>query len=511
MTQQSTKPYTQSKPESEYEPHINTVLLSGGAPNSPLMAGFLYALLEKDRMFSTYHTAGAGTLMALLCLAPKVDDTDPSGNGEDAVARFKRKGMRALQAWIDAGVSDDIYRFFPINFKLFHKPGPFAPMLNRLASRYKIDVDGNGESSADDPVKRLRGALLGKIFDTPDRRRVYNDLVELMFSAVTPSTLSPWSKGLAAHVPFLEDIVDFDRLRSDEVPVHLCVNAFNMATGVMDIFHRERIDAAHIRAAFSMPFIYPPAQIGTDYYSEGADHEPINFQPLYDEREEAWDREFGEEYQSDTAEIEAHEDVREDITEELQELYAEMETLRLESISEDAEHEHYYETRFKVIEEKRAALEASHAELGQQLEQLSDEVDELRKTSKIRRIVLLDVMGSLDQYLVRPPRNLWDSYVISIMTPVVALAKKQLQRFEAEQKVFFAEHGYQHFELIRVGFDIPSYAQPYVMDWSRSNLATLFDVGVKEGQKFLAVYEQKLPTIADVLAGKHAVPHDHHH
>ena len=510
MTEPSSKSYAQSKPESEYEPHIDTVLLSGGAPNSPLMAGFLYALLDKDRMFSKYHTAGAGTLMSLLCLSPKVEDTDSTEKKADPATRLKRNGMHALKAWIDAGVADDIYRFFPINFKLFHKPGPFAPIMSRIASRYKVDVEGDDESAASDPITRLRSAWLGKIFDTPARRRVYNDLVDLMFSAVTPSTLSPWSKGLAAHVPFLEDIVDFDRLRSDEVPVHLCVNAFNMATGKMDIFHRQRIDAAHIRAAFSMPFIYPPAQIGTDYYSEGADHEPINFQPLYDEREEAWEEEFGEEYQSDTAEMEAREAEREEIIKEIQQLIEETEMLRLEQASEDAEHESYYETRFQMLEEKRVTLEATHARLGQQVEKLSDEVDEVRKTSKIRRIVLLDVMGSLSEHLVRPPRGLWDAYVISIMTPVVALARKQLQRFEAEQKVFLAEHGYQHFELIRVTFDIPSYAQPYVMDWSRSNLETLFDVGVKEGEKFLAVHEQKLPTIAEVLAHKRKRPHGHH-
>ena len=40
---------------------------------------------------------------------------------------------------------------------------------------------------------------------------------------------------------------------------------------------KDGLSGDHIRAAFSMPFIYPPARIGDDYFSEGADHQPINF------------------------------------------------------------------------------------------------------------------------------------------------------------------------------------------------------------------------------------------
>ncbi len=489
----------------KYEPEIRTVVLSGGAPNSPLMAGFLYALLEQGKMFSNFHTAGAGALMALLCLAPnednlpKGDEPDDEktqalkrGGMSDKALKVRAAGMKALKGWIDAGVADDIYRFFPINFKLFHKPGPFSPIFSRLAERYKVDIaDGPGESTNDDPLKHLRNDLVSRIFDTPERRRTYNDLVDLCFSVMAPSTLTRSSKGLAAPVPFLESMVDFRKLR-EEVPAHLCINAFNMATREMDIFHNDIIDGRHIRAAFSMPFIYPPAQIGTDYYSEGADHEPINFQPLYDEREVSWKREFEDSERINRSDLIASLDrlTKELRDKELEVVTADerLRTMRMERITRTTDSladETRINQALESTRKQRDLLELKLSELADQLGEINDEIATLRREkSKIRRVVLLDVMGSLDEHLVRPPRGLWDAYVISIMTPIVALAKKQIQRFEAEQALFKERNGYQYFELMKISFDIPSYAQPYVMDWSRSNLETLFSVGHKTGLEF---------------------------
>ena len=87
-----------------------------------------------------------------------------------------------------------------------------------------------------------------------------------------------------------------------------------------------------------MPFIYPPARIGDDYYSEGADHQPINFHTLA----------------------------------------------------------------------TKGGGCASQA-------------------------VLLDVLAELEDLLVRTPRDLWDAYVISIMTPVVALAHEDVEDFETDR------------------------------------------------------------------------------
>src|SRR5215510_4000907 len=71
----------------------DTVVMSGGAPMSPLMAGFLCALWEEKKTFRNFHTSGAGALMALLFLAPK--GTDPG---------------TALTNWAHNGVADEKQR-----------------------------------------------------------------------------------------------------------------------------------------------------------------------------------------------------------------------------------------------------------------------------------------------------------------------------------------------------------------------------------------------------------------
>jgi hypothetical protein len=277
----------------------------------------------------------------------------------------------------------------------------------------------------------LRELWLASWFKEPDQRRLYNDMVDLWFSALTPSTLTSRSLGMAAPLPFLEDLIDFkglpDKVKALGDGAHMCVNAYNMTldakertrrkiTGqnrsaldrckdredvrpdVMQLFSQPfdkdhpdpnqgnyPIDAHGIRAAFSMPFIYPPARIGDDYFSEGADHEPINFRHV--------------------------------------------------------------------------------------------------KQNKEYPFVLLDVLGELEDHLVRKPRDLWDSYVISIMTPVVALANEEISDMHDHLS---AELGCGWNEkMLVVEWDIPMEDQAFVMDWSRSNMAKLFEVGKKAGYAFL--------------------------
>jgi len=229
---------------------IDTVVMSGGAPQSPLMAGFLYEMLEHKKSFRNFHTSGAGALMALLLIAPK--------NGDP---------RKALSGWVEAGVSDEIYAGMPVNFKLFHKPGPFSSLTSLMAQRLKVPLEGAPGSAEDpfrdllaewlasawpkpgaapsdrdgldrfqerlaaiwssdldkakyeklrqraDPIKRMRDRWLNIWLKTDKERRIYNDLVDLCFAAITPSTLTPKSKGLAAPLPFLEDLVCFDALK----------------------------------------------------------------------------------------------------------------------------------------------------------------------------------------------------------------------------------------------------------------------------------------------------------
>jgi NTE family protein len=87
----------------------NALLLGGGAPTLTLESGALAALLDKRVKFEAVSTAGAGMLVGLLYAAPK--------------------GMsprQALENTREMGVHDAIYDLFPINFKVFHKPGLLA-------------------------------------------------------------------------------------------------------------------------------------------------------------------------------------------------------------------------------------------------------------------------------------------------------------------------------------------------------------------------------------------------
>jgi hypothetical protein len=434
------------------KPMIDTVVMSGGAPQSPLMAGFLYELLSQKKSFKNFHTSGAGALMALLLIAPKCDDP-----------------RKALKGWVEAGVSDEIYAGLPVNFKLFHKPGPFSTLTGLMAQRLKMplkdapsrpedpfrdllaewlaskwpkpagsptDRDGLDRFqerlaaiwSTDpdpntydqlrkrtDPIKRMRDRWLGIWLKSDKERRIYNDLVDLWFSAITPSTLTPKSKGLAAPLPFLEDLVCFKTLKNPaKFKGHLCVNAYNMTAdanldnktrrdrekrnaAVMEIFDQTVIDGDHIRAAFSMPFIYPPARIGDSFYSEGADHQPINFHDL--------PRRNG-------------------------------------------------------------------------------------PNNGPIKVALLDVLADLEDLLVRTPRDLWDAYVISIMTPVVALAHEDISDFEDAKR----KHGV---ELVHADWNIPHEFRPYVMDWSYSNLERLFEAGQEAGADFLKNHDA--PNYKDVF------------
>jgi hypothetical protein len=437
---------------------IDTVVLSGGAPQSPLMAGFLYEVLKAKRTFKNFHTSGAGALMALLLLAPRSKDP-----------------CDALRRWVEAGVADEVYARLPVNFKLFRKPGPFTPLYRYMAQRFQVSRDNTPAATDDpvkdlfaemlatprpkpptwpkdpdaldrlqnrlekawdndpdkdrfeelrkriDPIKRLRDTWLKSWLKTDDQRRVYNDMVELWFSAITPTTLSYKSRGLAAPLPFLEDLIDFDALKAlgKANKIHLCVNAYNMTKDakrdkatkvsrkernktVMEIFDENKIDGDHIRAAFSMPFIYPPARLGDYYYSEGADHQPINFHTLND---------------------------------------------------------------------RKAADGATRA-------------------------VLLDVLADLEDLLIRTPRDLWDAYVISIMTPVVALAHEDVDDFEKD----VTKHGVT---LVHADWKVPVEFQPYIMDWSHTNLEKLFETGREAGLVFLnGDGKTKPPHVNDLLTYK---------
>lgn len=247
------------------------LVLSAGAPHSPLMAGALAALCERNRTFDVVYTSGAGTLIGLLFVAPK-----------------GKSPQEALRAIVNLGVSDAIYRFLPIGYKAFFKPGPFTQPIHRWAQRFKL---GNFPLRPMDnpitPIGHVYNAAVNTLMTAKGGavKRMYNDLVDLWAAVITPSKITPWSKGLSPPLPFLEDLVDFDKLR--RFPGKFFTNAFTVAhvpegdkaqSGIKaELFGKDTITPNHVRAAFAFPFIYEPVFIEGQHYFEGADRDPINF------------------------------------------------------------------------------------------------------------------------------------------------------------------------------------------------------------------------------------------
>ncbi|HEV2100712.1 MAG TPA: hypothetical protein VGR45_17535, partial [Stellaceae bacterium] len=165
------------------------IVLSGWAPAMTLMSGAMLGFMEKGVQFDVISTTGVGALIGLLSLVPK--------NGTP---------KQALEELPNMYVSDLLYSILPINFKLFHKLGPFSKPMYDLRNRIpKIRLDPKASS----PVGRL-----------------LNDWVDLAFCAMTPSTFEPKSQGMMSPSPEIEDLVDFTRLKSSKSEFYL--NAFNI-------------------------------------------------------------------------------------------------------------------------------------------------------------------------------------------------------------------------------------------------------------------------------------------
>jgi len=365
------------------------VLLGAGASHSTLIAGAVAAMYEKNFPFDMIYTSGGGCLIGLLLA------THPRRTGGP------KKALRALVEQM--GVHDVIYSMVPIGYKTFFKPGPFTRLFHTWAQNLKIpDPDNRQRNALRDDMSRLVNAGKGSY------RRFYNDWIDMWASIMTPTTLNPFSQGVCAPFPFLEEMVDFDELK--RFPGRFYMNAYNITKditkGKMVQFSKEEITPAHFRAALAYPSIYPPAEINGQLYYEGADHDPINFGPLM---------------------------------EECRKCERDMENI------------------------------------------------------KIKNIVLIDILDNLESYLIREPQSLWDAYGISIMMPVVALAEKCIEHFEQHQNIEQDAHGclvYENgkpkkkYNFLRMKFDIPEEVQPHIMEWSYSNLDSLWREGYKTGKDF---------------------------
>ena len=115
-------------------------------------------------------------------------------------------------------------------------------------------------------------------FADPRVQRYVTDLWALAFANLSPSSLNPSSLGLCAHAPWVEEVVDFERLK--DFDGDFFINAYNLTRNKMEIFLKNEITADHFRAALAFPFIYPPYELNGNFYIEGSAIDPMNFEGL---------------------------------------------------------------------------------------------------------------------------------------------------------------------------------------------------------------------------------------
>lgn len=266
------------------------LVLGGGAPNLTLMAGAVAALDDAGVEFDIVSTSGAGMLIGLLYAAPK---------GGDRAA--------ALKNTVNMGVHDAIYRFFPVNFKVFHKPGTLAQAYTKfwqLAADNREAIEGPVGDFRDQWLKMLSASplfapwaetwkqFLGK-FSSPDDKngdaqRFFDDWAALMLATFCPSDLSATSQGMCQPAPFVEQAVDFSKLK--EFKGEFYMSAYCIESGEMEIFEKKEIMIEHFQAALAFPLIYAPFKMNGKTYLEGAAKDTLNFKGLLEYRKDRKDR-----------------------------------------------------------------------------------------------------------------------------------------------------------------------------------------------------------------------------
>jgi NTE family protein len=337
------------------------LVLGGGAPNMALIAGALAGLHERGVTFDVVSCSGAGSLAGLLWLAHK----------ERAGVRTPAEALRSVTTM---NIADPIYHYCPVNYKVFYKPGPWADLWRCAAAAnplFALDV---------------------KEYERSPLYAWWIDAMLLWVATMSPSGLHPGSWGLCAPTPFVEQIIDFERIK--EIKPYFYLNAYNVTNEIIDNFTKVEITPDHFHAALAFPFIYGPYRLNGDLYYEGAVVDCLNFKDLV---------------------------------------------------------------------ERHTGLET---------------------------IVVFDVLGT--DTLIRAPRNLYDSWVLSMIIPLVKTAEDNLELFALKHNKGWRRAEGAKADLLKIGFDIPQEYLVEVLDWSASNASRLFEIGYKSGLSFYNAHAVQL-------------------
>jgi predicted acylesterase/phospholipase RssA len=218
------------------------IVLGGWAPAMTLMSGAMLGFIDEGIEFEVVSTSGIGGFIGLLYLAPKDQTRD-----------------EALRELPNLFVSDLLHLFVPLNFKEFYKHGPFAQPAYELRKKLpKIDVNPASAS----PLARL-----------------VNDWMDLVVTALTPTTLETYRNGLMSQVSMIEDRVNFAALRAGASRFYL--SAFDVAAKAQRVFRNQDVGADAYRAAQAMFLLFPPERAGGRLLTTGATHDPTGLQAIW--------------------------------------------------------------------------------------------------------------------------------------------------------------------------------------------------------------------------------------
>ena len=219
------------------------ILVSGGAPSVYLAAGALCAFYQHQVSFDVIAASGAGTLPGLLYAVPK------GGNQ-----------VQALENTVNFNIYDAIYASFRTNYKVFHKSGAFSQLLwqwGQMLPRFPLTLQTAYHESL---------------------QRLYNDWIDLLVTAVTPTELNYFSKSVLTRIGVVEEHIDWPAL--PHYPKEYYVNAFNINTYNLDLFNKHTLTPQSFYAALAMPWLYRPVTANGQTYTEGASHDPSGLEAL---------------------------------------------------------------------------------------------------------------------------------------------------------------------------------------------------------------------------------------
>jgi hypothetical protein len=149
-----------------------------------------------------------------------------------------------------------------MNFKAFFKTGPLTNAFWKL-----------GQSIPHRPVSwadRNHDSLA----------RLYNDSIDFLAAALTPTTLNYYSKSVCTRIGVIDDMIDWARLPN--YPGEFYLNAFDLKTQKLTAFDKTNLTPETFWAALAMPWLFEPTAARGGLYTEGASHDPSGLEALWE-------------------------------------------------------------------------------------------------------------------------------------------------------------------------------------------------------------------------------------